>query len=190
MAFHPRHAYLASWLLLLIAFIFLLLCSISVPVVHALYFMESDISGGSRYGMWGWCDYSLSYCWGNFLYWGFDPFFVVWMTKVLVFYPISCVLTFITLLALLPASVRAEGYEPAPPSIYPFLAGMACLCSIVAWTFSMSMFAIARERLRADGFSTSFGSCMWLGLVAMLCLIVVAFLSLWTRRVKNSGYAY
>ncbi|KZT52924.1 hypothetical protein CALCODRAFT_417492, partial [Calocera cornea HHB12733] len=150
-----------------------LLCSISVPVVHSLYFMDSDISGGSRYGMWGWCDYSLAYCWGNFLYWGFDPFFVVWMTKVLVFYPIACVLTFLTLLCLLPASIRSEGYEPEPPSIYPFMAVMACLCSVVAWCFSMAMFAIARLRLRADGFTAGFGACMWLGFVAMLCLIAV-----------------
>ncbi|EJU05059.1 hypothetical protein DACRYDRAFT_20607 [Dacryopinax primogenitus] len=184
--FHPRHAYNASWLLLIVAFIFLLLCSISVPVVHSLYFMSSDISGGSRYGMWGWCDYDLGYCWGNYLYWGFDPFFVVWMTRVLVFYPISCILTFLTILALIPASARSEGHEPRPLAIYPALAGLTCLCTIVAWCFSMAMFAIARDRLRADGFSADFGACMWLGLIAMLCMIVVSWLGLWSGRAKTT----
>jgi len=188
MKMNARNAALPSWLLLITAFILLLLCSISVPVTYALYFLDSEISGYTRYGIWGWCDYDAGYCWGNYLYWGFDPFFLVSLTRGLVLFPISTIITFLTILALIPASFRSEDYEPVPLAVYPILAVLASLTSLIAFVISMPLFAIARNRLRADGISANFGPCMWMSLVAMILLFVVAVLSIMGRYSRRRTY--
>lgn len=52
------------------------------------------------------------------------------------------------------------------------LAGLATLCTLVAWIISMSLFGTVRDRLRSEGINANWGNANWLALGALVALLL------------------
>ncbi|KAG1826452.1 hypothetical protein EV424DRAFT_1391292 [Suillus variegatus] len=64
------------------------------------------------------------------------------------------------------------GYHRAGTVFMTILAGLATLCTLVAWIISMSLFGTVRDRLRSEGINANWGNANWLALGALVALLL------------------
>ncbi|QRV89732.1 SUR7/Pali family protein [Ceratobasidium sp. AG-Ba] len=162
------------FLITLIALVFLILCTFTLPFNWNLYYLHADIAGGLRLGGWGWC-IKDGYCTNKALGYSWDPQVIVWLTKMIVWYPIAAIFTLFALLSLLP-TIFSKNARIFPSPIFSLLSLMAAFFSLLAFVFMIALFAVARNRFRRDGYSSNFGPMPWISLVATLLLIIASFM--------------
>ncbi|KAG2150842.1 hypothetical protein DEU56DRAFT_778762 [Suillus clintonianus] len=90
------------------------------------------------------------------------------LTFVLILYPIAAGLAGLAFLF----GVCGAGYHRAGTVFMSFLAGLATLCTFVAWIVSMSLFGVVKDRLSSEGINASWGNANWLALGALVALIL------------------
>lgn len=157
-------------LLVLAAFVLLTLVTFSLPLgPRALYFLHAS---GVRFGGWGFCPDNTAACSPTKLGYAWPPVIVYGMTKTLVFYPTAAILSVLTLLTLLPAFCRPRRVYPIP--MHTLMVWITFLTSVVAFAFMIAVFASARDELRREQESATFGPLPWLSLAATVCLGIVA----------------
>ncbi|KZT23072.1 hypothetical protein NEOLEDRAFT_1136930 [Neolentinus lepideus HHB14362 ss-1] len=157
------------------AFVLLILVTFSVPFVSSFYFLHSSISGGVKFGIWGWCLDDDTLCIAPIKL-GFDwePQIVHPLTYLLVFYPISAIFTFFAMLSLIPLlcsrAIRLHSF-PA----YSLLMVASSFTAVLAFICMIALSVIAMNRFRQTGYSASLGPAVWMSLVATVILIVMSF---------------
>jgi len=164
---------LPTLILTLAALVLLVLITFSVPFVSDFYFLRASVPGDSvRFGIWGFCFQSSGFCSNKVLGYNWDPEIIVWLTKVLVFFPIAAIFTLGAFLALLPSvCVRYSRDTIFPAPLYSLLMIPAALTSLLAFVFMISLFAVARNRFHSAGESASFGPLPWMSLAATIILL-------------------
>jgi len=123
--------------------------------------------------MWGIC--TGSRCTPKTLGYKHDPEIIEWMTKVLVFYPIGALyiiyitssanerliasgFTLITFFAILPAAFLGRHRDTIfPPPLYSLFVIPSAIASLIAFTFTIALFTVAKVRFSQQGFSASYG---------------------------------
>ncbi|KZS92677.1 hypothetical protein SISNIDRAFT_455270 [Sistotremastrum niveocremeum HHB9708] len=144
-----------AFLLTFAAFVLLILCTFSVPLVSTFYFLHADIAGGVKFGGWGWCLDNQGPCSGSaHVGYSWDPDIIVWLTKVMIFYPIGLPKMF-------------------PSPIYSILALISFITTFVAYIFTIALFVTAQHRFKRDGFHATYGPLFWMALVAMIILFLM-----------------
>ncbi|KAF8606621.1 pali-domain-containing protein [Ceratobasidium sp. AG-I] len=179
---------LLPFLITLIALVFLILCTFSTPFSWNLYYLRSDIAGGLRLGGWGWCIQG-GVCTRRVLGYSWDPQVIVWLTKMMVWYPIAAFFAFFALVSLLP-TLLSKNARIFPSPIFSLLSLMAAFFSLLAFIFMIALFATARNRFRRDGYSSEFGPMPWISLVATLLLIGVSFMGGCGRMFRGNKSPY
>jgi len=168
------HPIFPSFFLMFVSFLLLLLVTLSTPIIKDIYFLDSNITGGVRYGVFGWCKAVTGYCWKKKLGYGFDPQIIYWLTKTLVFYPITTIFTMISMATLIPGLCSRETVLfPAP--LYSLFSLITALLSWIAFIFMIGLFGEARTRLHRDGFSATLGPSVWMSLTASILITICAF---------------
>ncbi|CAE6515967.1 unnamed protein product [Rhizoctonia solani] len=176
------------FLLTLIAFIFTMLCTFTTPFNWNLYYLRSDIAGGLRLGGWGWC-IEGGYCTSKALGYEWNPQVIVWLTKMMVWYPIADFFIFFSLLSLLP-TIISKNARIYPSPIFSLLSVVAAFFSLLAFIFMISLFAVARNRFHRDGYESEFGPMPWISLVATILLIIVALMGGCGRMFRGNKSPY
>ena len=179
---------LLPFLITLIALVFLILCIFSTPFNWNLYYLRSDIAGGLHLGGWGWC-IDGGYCTNKALGYSWDPQVIVWLTKMMVWYPIAAIFTLFALFSLLP-TLFSKNARIFPSPIFSLLSIMSAFFSLLAFIFMISLFAVARNRFRRDGYESEFGPMPWISLVATILLIIAAFMGGCGRMFRGSKSPY
>lgn len=90
------------------------------------------------------------------------------LTYVLILYPIAAGLSGLAFLF----GLCGAGYHRAGTVFMSFIAGLATLCTFIAWIISMSLFGVVRERLRSSGINANWGNANWLALGALVALVI------------------
>jgi len=153
-----------------------ILITFSVPMASSLYFLSSSQAGGIRFGTWGWCidedgtclsPLQLGYTW--------EPQIPVPITNALVFYPITAVLTFFSLVSLLPMVLT--GQTQKTKRVFLVFVMSSFVASLLAFVFAMGMWNVARIRFHKAGFQAKFGPLPWMSLVATLLLFGASLVS-------------
>ncbi|KAH7888815.1 hypothetical protein F5I97DRAFT_1855748 [Phlebopus sp. FC_14] len=90
------------------------------------------------------------------------------LTYVLILYPIAAGLAgFAVLFGLCGAA-----YHRAGTVFMSLCAALSMLCTLVAWVVSTALFGTVRNRLIDDGISASWGNANWIGLGALVALLL------------------
>jgi len=172
MATHPVFA---PFFLMFVTFLLLLLVTLSTPIIKDIYFLSSNITGGVRYGSWGWCK-ANGYCWRHGLGYGFDPQIIRWLTKMLVFFPIATIFSVISMISLLPILCsRKDRHTLYPSPLYSLFSLITAFLSWIAFIFMIGLFGEARTRLHHDGFTATLGPAIWMALTACILSTICAF---------------
>ncbi|KAI0636020.1 actin cortical patch SUR7/pH-response regulator pali [Trametes polyzona] len=155
------------------ALVLLVLVTISTPLVQAFYFLSTDIAGGIKFGVFGFCNELTGTCTDKELGYHFEPQLVNPLTTVLVLYPIAAGLTLLGALTLIPVacSRRDRGF---PFVLFALLSTLAFLACAGAFGVTMYLFTVARNRFHAQGFSASYGPSIWIALSATVLTLVIA----------------
>ncbi|KAG6857396.1 hypothetical protein H0H87_004758 [Tephrocybe sp. NHM501043] len=135
--------------------LFQLLITFSVPAASSLYFLSTSQAGGVRFGMWGWCLREDGVCLQPQLGYTWEPQISVSITGALVFFPIGTILTFFTLVSLVPILIGWAS-EKAKRVFFAFVIS-SFLASLVAFIFMIAMWNVARLRFHRAGFEANFG---------------------------------
>lgn len=146
-----------------------ILITFSVPMASSLYFLSSSEAGGVRFGMWGWCigdgtclsPLQLGYTW--------EPQIPNSITAALIFYPIGAILTFFSLISLLPMVLT--GRTEKTKRVFLIFNLSSFIVSFLAFAFMLGMWNIARLRFHKAGFEATFGPLAWLSLFSTLLLL-------------------
>jgi len=153
------------------AFVLMVLTICSVPI-SSLYFLYTSEALGVRFVMWGWCLDEDGTCSGpGQLGYTWEPQLSNTITKALVFYPITAVFIFLTMISLIPV---AYARNARADRVFVVLAWISFASSIFAFSFMIGMWSIAKYRFEKRGFSASYGPLPWLSLTATLLLLAVA----------------
>ncbi|KZT41805.1 hypothetical protein SISSUDRAFT_1042324 [Sistotremastrum suecicum HHB10207 ss-3] len=162
-----------AFLLTFAAFVLLILCTFSVPLVSTFYFLHADIAGGVKFGGWGWCLDNQGPCSGSaHVGYSWDPDIIVWLTKVMIFYPIATAFTFLAAASLLPLLCTGRP-KMFPSPIYSILALISFITTFVAYIFTIALFVTAQHRFKRDGFHATYGPLFWMALVATIILFLM-----------------
>ncbi|KAF8150023.1 hypothetical protein B0H34DRAFT_666564 [Crassisporium funariophilum] len=155
-----------------IAFIFMVLITFSAPIIPRLYFLHTTQAGGVRFGLWGWCldedkmclsPLQLGYTW--------EPQIANPITKALAFYPLTVVLTSLTMISLVPVQCARSARSDR---IFFVFAWISFASSFLAFCFMIGMWAVAKSRFEKRGFAANYGPLPWISLVGSLLLLAVA----------------
>ncbi|KIJ67696.1 hypothetical protein HYDPIDRAFT_82908 [Hydnomerulius pinastri MD-312] len=90
------------------------------------------------------------------------------LTYVLVLYPVAAGLSGLAVLF----GICGASYHRAGTVFMSLLAALAMLCTLVAWVVSMALFGVVRDRLRDAGIPATLGNANWLGLGALIALLI------------------
>jgi len=90
------------------------------------------------------------------------------LTYVLVLYPVAAGLAGLAFLF----GVCGAGYHRAGTVFMSLAAALATLCTLIVWIVEMALFGIARDYLRDDGITANWGNANWLGLGALIALLL------------------
>ncbi|KAF9244870.1 hypothetical protein BU15DRAFT_41395 [Melanogaster broomeanus] len=90
------------------------------------------------------------------------------LTYVLILYPIAAGLSGIAVLF----GICGASYHRAGTVFMSLAAALAMLCTLVAWVISTSLFAVVKERLESEGIPASLGNANWIGLGALVALLL------------------
>ncbi|KAF8972215.1 hypothetical protein BDZ97DRAFT_1650125, partial [Flammula alnicola] len=142
-----------------------------IPLVSTFSFLRSNQANGVSFGMWGWCLDDGTIC--SPMQFGFTwpPEITIPITKAFVFYPIAIILTFFTLIAMIPIMCVRNAQND---KVFDFLAWISFASSALAFLFTIGIFGVAKSRFEKRGFSASYGNLPWMSLVATLLLLLVS----------------
>jgi len=155
----------------IVAFILTMLTICSVPI-SSLYFLYTSEALGVRFGMWGWCLDEGGICSGPLqLGYTWEPQLSNTITNALVFYPITAVSIILTLISLIPV---ANARSARTDRVFLVLAWISFASSIIAFSFMIGIWSVAKYRFQKRGFGASYGPLPWLSLAATLLLLAVA----------------
>lgn len=90
------------------------------------------------------------------------------LTYALILYPIAAGLSGISVLF----GLCGAGYHRVGTVFMSLTAALALLCTLIAWVISTSLFGVEKERLQDNGVNASWGNATWLGLAALVSLLV------------------
>ncbi|KAF5327305.1 hypothetical protein D9619_004486 [Psilocybe cf. subviscida] len=155
----------------LTAFILLLCTTFSTPLGSTFYFLRTSQASGVKFGMWGWCLDDGTVCSASSFGYTWQPEISVPITKALVFYPISVVFSFFTIVAILPVlfSRSAQGDR-----VFLFLSWMTFALSSIAFFFMIGVYGVAKSRFEKRGFSANYGNLPWMSLSASLLMLITS----------------
>ncbi|KAF8978685.1 hypothetical protein BDQ17DRAFT_1204659, partial [Cyathus striatus] len=145
------------------------LISFSLPISPTLYFLESEQANGVRFGIWGWCltqydvciePMELGYTW--------EPQIDTRVTRSLILYPIAAIMTFLTLIAMIPTSCYNASRTDR---VLAFFATASFIFSFFAFIFMIAIFSTAKSRFENAGYEAHFGPLPWMSLIAFLGLL-------------------
>jgi len=170
--------YYHAWLMFLglfAAFVLEVLVTFSTPFIRAIYFLETSASGGTKFGVWGYCDTisngtvctpeSLGYTFGT-------EIANSTLIEVLVLFPICAGFCILCLVALFPLlCVPRLKYYPHP--VFCILCMGAALSAVGAFVVSIVIFTTSMSQFQAAGYSASFGPALWMSLAAAVVLSLV-----------------
>jgi len=164
-------------LLTLAALVLLALITFSVPFISDFYFLRSSTSGGTDFGVWGWCLVDGTVCSKKTLGYSWDPEIIHWLTQALILFPISAAITLVSLISLIPTlcSHRYDRYYPTP--FFALSAFFAFLSAFLAFVFMIALFSTALVRFHHDGDTASFGPTVWMSIAATVSLLLVTLSS-------------
>ncbi|KAG8693915.1 hypothetical protein FRC09_010190 [Ceratobasidium sp. 395] len=187
-------------------FLLLLLVSLSIPIIHSISvlniagnvqagFANSGISGGLRFGLWGYCvsDITASvfgisrtqagYCSKSKLGYSIDnqvldalgldnldDFISHGLTFVLVLHPIACGLAFLALLFAIMLAFRPARIASAFALI---LSVLAAIVATVAFAIDVAIATVAKNKvsdITDDRLKVTYGAVPWMTLGAMVAL--------------------
>ncbi|KAI9638279.1 uncharacterized protein MKK02DRAFT_42669 [Dioszegia hungarica] len=160
------------------AFILVILTTFSTPFIQGISFLDVYTSSGlTRFGSFGWCN--PGYCLPNLVSYEYAPQVNASLTGAMVLWPIAIIFTFFTLIAIIPllfvhnsAALRYVGNS----MFFKFSANLSAIITLVAWVMTIYGWSIAKRTFEAGGVGAVYGAATWLGLTAMLCMLIVAFL--------------
>ncbi|KAJ8078663.1 hypothetical protein PM082_012946 [Marasmius tenuissimus] len=191
--------------LIFIAFLLLLLVSLSLPIIKTIYLFSlstsatssvfrSGASAAVRFGVWGYCTSSVSVsvlgfdhntaakCSDRQLGYAFDSTVADVLqttTAALVLHPIACGLTFLSLLVSLFMLRRGSNGTSRLPSLLTLGIGiLTALLTTVVFLIDVIFVAVVRGRIndRTDGaISLDYGNAVWMVLGAAIALWIAMF---------------
>jgi len=163
-----------AFVLALACFVLLTLVTFSVPFISTFYFLQTNESGGVRFGLWGWCLTNGTLCSPKALGIDWKPQLIFWLTQALALYPVSAGITLLAAISMIPlfCTYRDDRYYPTPA--FSFFAFLAFLTSLAAFCFMIALYAIAIHRLHQDGFTATLGPAVWMSLGATVGLAIVS----------------
>ncbi|KAI0775122.1 hypothetical protein BD413DRAFT_603117 [Trametes elegans] len=155
------------------ALVLLVLVTFSTPFIQQFYFLHTNIIGGVKFGVFGFCLELQNICTSKELGYQFEERITRPFTTVLILYPIAAVLSLLGILVLLPiaCSRRDHGY---PFVLFAFLSAFAFLAAAGGFGVTMYVFTTAMRDLHAQGYSASYGPSIWIALAATAVLLIVA----------------
>ncbi|KAH7915605.1 hypothetical protein BJ138DRAFT_1141266 [Hygrophoropsis aurantiaca] len=159
------------------SFILLLFTTFSVPLISTFYFIDADIDGGVRFGVWGWCYDSGGACTSPLqIGYSFNPQIIEALTNALVFYPIATILSLFSTLSLIPllCGFPTRRY---PFGVFSLLALGAFIAAFIAFIFMIGLWGTAVSRFREANIEVSFGPLPWMSLMATIALMLVSISS-------------
>ncbi|KAI0673087.1 pali-domain-containing protein [Trametes maxima] len=184
-------------LLLFVAFLLLLLVSLSLPIVKSIFlfrlaanssasFLGSSATGQARFGVWGYCTSAITI--DARLGYQFDPTVARalhvngftntisrTLSAVLVLHPIACALTFLALVASLFITRRRSPHTISRPAALTTL-GLGLLAAVVTtiiFLVDVIFVAVIRHRINDESHGVlqlSWGNAVWLALGATIAL--------------------
>uniref|UniRef100_A0A8H7Y2Q9 Uncharacterized protein n=1 Tax=Psilocybe cubensis TaxID=181762 RepID=A0A8H7Y2Q9_PSICU len=93
------------------------------------------------------------------------------ITKAFVFYPISAIFTFLTMVSMMPVlCVRTERSD----KVFRIFAWISFAFSSLAFLFMIGIWGVAKSRFEKRGFSATYGNLPWMSLSATLLLLAVS----------------
>ncbi|KAF9257277.1 hypothetical protein L218DRAFT_1019255 [Marasmius fiardii PR-910] len=153
--------------LLFIAFLLLLLVSLSVPIIKSIYLfrftisatlLRSGVVGAINFGVWGSCSPALTASKLEDLI----GIITKTITGVLILHPIACALTFLALLITLFMLRRGSSQTSRLPMF--FTLGTALLTTVV-FLIDVIVISVTRRRinsLAADKVILEYGNAIWM----------------------------
>ncbi|PFH53729.1 hypothetical protein AMATHDRAFT_45196 [Amanita thiersii Skay4041] len=90
------------------------------------------------------------------------------LTKTLILHPIAAGLSGLAFFF----GLCGLSYHRSGTVFMALLSGLAALTTLVAWVLDMTLFSIARNQFRDQGFSAQYGNALWITLGALVALLV------------------
>ncbi|KAI9000427.1 hypothetical protein BD414DRAFT_525974 [Trametes punicea] len=151
----------------------LVLVTFSAPFIQAFYFLRTNIDGGIKFGLFGFCQELAGTCTGKELGYQFQPQLVDRLTTVLVLYPVAAGLSLLGAVTLIPLMLypRDGGFLFV---LFAFMSTFAFLAAAGAFAATMYLFTVAMHRLHEEGFSASYGPSIWIALAATALSLMIA----------------
>ncbi|KAG1866679.1 hypothetical protein F4604DRAFT_947028 [Suillus subluteus] len=148
-----------------LAMILLILVSVSSPTLNSISFLNAN---QYAFGVFGYTGSQVHVGYYFPLPGDINTTTLHNLTSVLILYPIAAGLSGLAFLF----GVCGAGYHRAGTVFMSFLAGLATLCTLLAWIISMSLFGVVRDRLRSNGINANWGNANWLALGALVALFI------------------
>jgi len=160
------------------AMVLLIFVSISAPVWNNISFLDVNVDGREiHFGCWGYTgsQRSLGYTFDPSVL-GFDStnlntVVIHNLTFVLVLHPIAAALAGIAVLF----GLCGAAYSRIGTILMSLSAALAMLLTLIVWVIDMTLWGIARNRIRDDGPAGStaqYGNANWLTLGALIALLL------------------
>ncbi|KAI0367953.1 hypothetical protein BV20DRAFT_1023327 [Pilatotrama ljubarskyi] len=151
----------------------LVLVTFSTPFIQALYFLESSVSGGVKFGLFGFCFELTETCIPKELGYHHNPELMAPLTTVLVLYPVAAGLTLLGAIVLIPLMyIRRD--RSALYALYALVSTFAFFAAVAAFAITMYLFTVAMHRFQGEGFTASYGPSIWIALAATALLLAIA----------------
>ncbi|KAI0359777.1 hypothetical protein OH77DRAFT_1419103 [Trametes cingulata] len=151
----------------------LVLVTFSTPFIQALYFLRSEVSGGVKFGLFGFCFELTETCIPKELGYHHEPELMPPLTTVLILYPVSAALTLLGALILIPLMYTRRD-RSILYAVFAVLSTLAFLAAAGAFGVTMYLFTVAMRRFHAEGFTATYGPSVWIALAATALLLAIA----------------
>ncbi|KAK4686571.1 hypothetical protein P7C73_g3554, partial [Tremellales sp. Uapishka_1] len=159
--------------------VLVILSTFSSPFIRSISFLRlpSD-AGDTTFGAFGWC--SPDFCLPNTVGYEYGNEVNKALTGGMFLWPIAIIFVFFTLIAILPLlfvhesrALRFVGNR----IFFLFAVNFATLLVVLAWVYTIYGWSIAHRSFEIAGTAVHLGPAVWMGLAAMLCMLVVYYLA-------------
>ncbi|KAI0733536.1 hypothetical protein C8Q72DRAFT_595734 [Fomitopsis betulina] len=154
-----------------IAFVLLVLVTLSTPLIRSIYFIDVVLlSGSTKFGVLGYCG---KLCSSMGFGYRFGTQITAATTTALVLFPTAAGVNVLLMLALFPLFCGPSRAH-VPQFVLSSLSLAASACSIAAFIVGVYLAAAATSGFKGTGQSTSLGPSIWISLIAAVLNTLVA----------------
>jgi len=150
--------------------ILLVLVTVSTPLIHIFYFLQTSADGGVKFGILGYCAEScsalqLGYTYGTQIK---QP-----LSYIFVLFPVAAGLSLITAIFLIPLLCfpRTRRF---PHPLFCLISFLAAAAAVAAFVVTVYVAAVAMSSFQKEGYTADLGPVIWMSLAPAAVLVLVA----------------